>query len=173
MASTHQVPLFSSSALRFAESLSQGLTALGEGVVGADFYGPTAWQPPIPGWFWYGIHPVDMLYRALGTGCYRVEAVSTPGADMLVGTWADGRVGSIRGNRMGNNRFGGLLHGTRGVEALDVSHDVRPYYASLLEAIVTMFQTRTPPVDAQETREVIRFIEAANESAVAGRPVLL
>lgn len=168
LAAQYSVPLLSTSALRYAESLTVALEELGEVVVGAEFYGPTPWQPPVPGWFWYGIHTVDMLYRSLGPGCRRVLAESTPTSDVLVGVWADGRLGTVRGNRVGNSAFGGSVHGTRKVVAVDTSRDVRPYYAMLLAEIVSLFASRRSPVDPKETREVIRFIEAANESVSTG-----
>lgn len=173
VAAQYQVPVLSTSALRYAEGLTRALDSLEEAVVGAEFYGPTPWQPPIPGWFWYGIHTVDMLYRTLGPGCRRVLATSTPSSDVLVGIWADGRMGTIRGNRVGNAAFGGTVSGTRQVAVVDTRNDVRPYYAMLLTEIVAMFQTGVSPLAGSETREVIRFIEAANESVSTGRWVEL
>lgn len=171
LASLHQVPLLSTSALRYAESLTNALEALGEAVVGAECYGPAPWQPPVPGWFWYGIHAVEMLYRAMGPGCRRVRAESTPMADVLVGSWADGRLGVVRGNRVGNSTFGGTLHGSRNVFPIDTRQDVRPYYAMLLTEIVAMFHSGSSPLPTKDMREVIRFVEAANESVSTGHSV--
>lgn len=173
LAERYRVPLFSTSAVRYAESLEHALEGLGEVVLGADFYGPMPWQPPVPGWFWYGIHAVEMLYRAMGPGCHEVEAFSTPQSDLLVGLWRDGRIGTARGNRVGNAHFGGLVHGSRGVERADLRQDQEPYYARLLQQIVAMGRTGVVPVPFSETREVVRFLEAANESRTTGRAVAL
>ncbi|MCY0898031.1 MAG: Gfo/Idh/MocA family oxidoreductase [Firmicutes bacterium] len=173
LADRYHVPVFSASALRYAESLDSALTELGEMPMGADFYGPMPWEPPTPGWFWYGIHVVEMLYRALGPGCYAVQALSTPGGDLLVGIWKDGRLGTARGYRGHNTLFGGQLHGRQNTTVVDIRRDRVSYYARLLQQIVTMFDTKKVPVPFAETREIIRFLEAAQESWYAGHPVAL
>ncbi|MCY0880226.1 MAG: Gfo/Idh/MocA family oxidoreductase [Firmicutes bacterium] len=173
LAQRYDVPLFSASALRYAESLEQALAELGDPPHGADFYGPMPWVPPTPGWFWYGIHAVEMLYRALGAGCCTVQAISTPVGDLLVGTWRDGRIGTARGYRGGNTLFGGQLYHDKNTVTVDVRRDRVPYYARLLQQVVALFQTRKAPVSLTEMREVIRFLEAAEESRFTGRPVTL
>ncbi|MNY60808.1 hypothetical protein D3C86_1974080 [compost metagenome] len=49
----------------------------------------------------------------------------------------------------------------------------KPYYASLLEKIMIMFIAGTPDIDEEETLQIIRFMEAANESRWTGAPVYL
>jgi len=45
--------------------------------------------------------------------------------------------------------------------------------SSLLEAIIGVFSNGQTPVDPVETVEIVRFIEAANQSRETGRPVAL
>lgn len=169
-----KVPLFSCSSLRFADGLTDVLNDSTDGpVLAADFYGPMALQPTQPGFFWYGIHTVEMLFASMGRGCCEVRVQTNEQHDIAIGTWTDGRMGTIRGNRAGNDRFGGIVHRERSSHFVDVYGSGRPYYASLLEQILLMMNTGASPVAPEETVEIIRFIEAANESRESGKPVRL
>lgn len=167
-------PLMSCSALRCAEALTEALAADAPGdVCGADFFGPLDLEATQPGYFWYGIHTADMLFRAMGRGCAEVRAVRTPAHDLVVGRWTDGRIGTIRGFRTGNDAFGGAITLRSGCRLIDVQSGGKPYLASLMEEIAAFFRSRRPTVDPLETWEVIRFLEAANASVREERAVKL
>ncbi|UKS28719.1 Gfo/Idh/MocA family oxidoreductase [Paenibacillus sp. HWE-109] len=174
LAHKHGVPLMSCSALRYAESFTEALLTTEHGpVIGMDCYGPMALQATQPGVFWYGIHTVEMLYRALGSGCVQVSAVSNEHHDVITGLWENGAIGTIRGNRQGNSDFGALLHREKKTQFIDVYGHPKSYYASLLEQIMSMFVTKKADIELAETLQIIRFLEAANESRESGRPVIL
>jgi predicted dehydrogenase len=164
LAQENRTPLFSSSSLRFAGALQAALADVQGGrIFGADFFGPLHLQPTQPGFFWYGIHTAEMLYASLGAGCRRVRVTSAGDHEVAVGTWGDGRVGTIRGNRTGNNAFGGVIHREKASQWVDVAAGRRPD-AGLTIAIMDFFRGGPPPVALAETVELIRFLEAANES---------
>ncbi|TMV14353.1 gfo/Idh/MocA family oxidoreductase [Paenibacillus thermoaerophilus] len=173
LAERNGIPVMSSSALRYAVPLVQALAAEESPVSGIDAYGPMDIEPTQGGLFWYGIHTVEMVYAALGPGCVEVIARANESHDVVTGVWADGRIATIRGNRIGNYRFGAILHRASGSQPVDVSATPKPYYASLLEQVIGMFRTGAAPLAMAETLEVIRFVEAANESRETGRPVRL
>ncbi|WP_054973416.1 Gfo/Idh/MocA family protein [Paenibacillus sp. A3] len=174
VAEQHGVEVMSCSAVRFAQTLTEAVASEeGGAIIGADCYGPMDLQPTQPGLFWYGVHTADMLYAAMGTGCIRVQAHTNDDDDLIVGTWADGRIGTIRGNRRGNRRFGVWVHRQKKTLYADVYASDKPYYALLLESIVRWFAGGRPAIDLRETLEVVRFMEAANESRVTGQPVSL
>jgi predicted dehydrogenase len=171
LARTHGTPIMSASALRFAEGLRQVLTRSDRGeIIGADCFGPMELQGG-QGYFWYGIHAVEMLFSILGEGAEAVTVESSGPHDCLVGRWKDGRFGTVRGNRSGNQQFGALVHFEKGTEYVDIGSHPKPFYASLLEQVIGFFNDGRPKVRISETLEVIRFIEAANESRVSGFPV--
>ncbi|WP_127581766.1 Gfo/Idh/MocA family protein [Paenibacillus koleovorans] len=173
-AQEHGVPIMSASSARFGQELLDVLEAEAkDDIIGADCYGPMELKPTQPGLYWYGIHSAEMLYRILGRGCVQVTAVTNDQYELVVGVWKDGRVGTIRGNRRGNKTFGGLIHGIKESVFVNTSKHPKPKYASLLEAVMSMFQTGQPPIDPQETIEIIRFLEAANESRATGATVRL
>ncbi|OCT14481.1 oxidoreductase [Paenibacillus pectinilyticus] len=174
LARWHNIPLMSCSSLRYAEELTLALqeTEMGS-VIGMDCYGPMALQPTQPGLFWYGVHTAEMLFKSLGKDCLKVTATTTDDHDVITGVWANGTIGTIRGNRKGNTQFGALLHRESDTQFIDVYKHPKPYYASLLEKIMTMFSTGIPDIDENETLQIIRFMEAANESRETGQTVYL
>ena len=167
-------PVMSASALRFGESLLKALSDKPLGpVTGGDFFGPMPFVDKIPGYLWYGIHTAEMLYAAMGAGCREVRAIRHADHDIIVGQWADGRIGTARGNRTGNNTYGGTIHHGRKSRSFDISASAKPFCQSLLERIIAFLESGSPGVPMDESIEVIRFLEAANESAPTGNPVLL
>jgi predicted dehydrogenase len=165
-----KVPVFSASSLRYmgsAQEVAQG--KIGK-VVGADAYSPAHLEKTHPDLFWYGIHGVETLFTVMGPGCSRVVRVHTPDTEVVVGTWADGRVGTFRGSRVGKSGYGGTAYGEKENAILG------PYdgYKPLLYQIVKFFQTGKAPVSAEETLEIYAFMEAADESKrQGGVPVTL
>jgi hypothetical protein len=157
LAAEAKVPVFSSSALRFAKDTQ----AVRHGSLGkvtyAETYGPCEIDPHHPDLFWYGVHGVEALFTVLGTGCESVERRSTPdGKIEVTGTWKGNRKGVFRAD----NKFHGLARGEKG-EASAGSFDG---YVPLVVEIVKFVQTGIAPVTPEETIEIFAFMEAADES---------
>lgn len=168
-------PVFTSSSLRFTGAITRVVTPQTRPTVkGAQMHGPAALEVTNPGFFWYGIHPIEMLYTAMGRGCRTVRCVSNDSFDIITGIWADGRVGSVHCNRTGNYEYLGLVHFEKTSAVINPQLETKGFFTCLAEAIIEFIRTKQPPVDSEETIELIRFIEAANESrANAGREVQL
>jgi hypothetical protein len=160
LAKKYNVPIFSSSALRFVpqnQKLSHG--EYGK-ILGADCYSPAPGEPSHPDFSWYGIHGVETLFTVMGTGCVAVNRMSSEGTDIVVGLWDDGRIGTFRGKRTGNSIYGG----TAFCEKEAVAVGGYQGYGNLLEEILKFFKTRITPVSEKETLEIFTFMEASNES---------
>jgi hypothetical protein len=143
-------------------------------VRGADFCGAAAHEPTNPGLFWYGIHPVEMLFTTMGRGCRSVRCVSNDAYDLATGLWSDGRIGTVRGNRTGNYEFHGVVHFEKSSAHVNVPAEPKSFFSSLAEQVVAFIAGGGTPVEPEETIELIRFIEAANESSGnGGREVVL
>ncbi len=161
------VPVFSSSALRFAKDTQ----AVHQGLIGkvtyAETYGNCELEPHHPDLFWYGIHGVEALFTILGTGCERVQRATMPdGGIQVTGLWSGGRKGIFRADKS----FHGLAKGEKGETAAG-SFDS---YAPLLAEVMKFFQTGVAPVRLEETIEIFAFMEAADESkSKGGAPVEL
>jgi len=174
LAQQHQIPIMSSSSLRYARLPRAVLEGEGENVVvGADVQGPISIEPTQSYYFWYGIHLAEMLFTIMGTGCKEVTAVSSAQYDVIVGKWQDGRVGTMRGGRGEEYPFGVTIFGSKGTIHCNAQGDGFPFYAELLQDVMTMFKTGNPVLDWQETVSIIRFLEAAEESRLKGSTVHL
>ena len=161
LARENKVPLFSSSALRFAKSTQ----AVHHGAIGkvalVETWGPCSLEPHHPDLFWYGIHGVEALYTILGTGCESVQRSSNAdGKIEVIGLWSGGRRGVFREDK----GFHGHAQGAQG-EAEAGTFDG---YTPLLAEIMKFFQTGVAPVSPEETLELVAFMEAAEVSKREG-----
>jgi hypothetical protein len=170
---TAQVPVFSSSSLRYSPdrpSLRVDKTAQ---INAAFSFGPAEIEPHHPDLFWYGMHAVEALYTVLGAGCERVVRTHSPDTDVVTGVWSGGRVGTMQGNRLngkGTGGYGVTIMTTKGVIKGGEKHSYKP----LVEDFVKFFQTGVSPVPIETTIEILAFMEAADESKRrGGAPVAL
>lgn len=164
LARHYQTPLFSSSSLRFstgAQAIRNG--SIGE-VTGCDTYSPCSLEPTHPDLFWYGIHGCETLFTIMGPGVETVVRTQTPGADVVTGTWNNGRIGTFRGIRNGSSGYGGTAFGTKGIAPAGQYDGYKP----LVVEIVKFFRSGEPPVSAEETTDLYAFMEAADESKRQG-----
>ncbi len=166
----HNVKWFSSSSYRYYSGM-KALMAQDVGELrGAISYGPSTIEPHHPDFFWYGVHPTEALYTAMGTGCVSVVRTHTDNTDVVTGTWADGKVGTLRGLRNQSTPHQVILFGTKKVAHQGGGGG----YHDLLAEVVKFFQTGVVPVDNKETIEMFAFMEAADESKRrGGAPVTL
>jgi hypothetical protein len=164
-AKRYNVPVFSSSSLRFQEGAQQVRAGKIGAVLGCDMYGPCPIEPSHPDLFWYGIHGVEGLFTCMGTGCESVTRVTSKNFDLVVGRLKDGRLGSYRGLRGGKIESGGTAFGKDAILSFGRGGGG---YRPLLVEIAKFFRTGKPPVSAEETIEIVAFMEAADESKRRG-----
>ena len=158
------VPWFSASSLRFSD--------VANGVKFPDIQGALVWGPgPIEPHHkldlsWYAIHGVELLYTLMGPGCQEVSRIYSPDADVAVGKWKDGRLGSVRSLRP-YGKFGAVVF--RPDEKFAVSDPkATDGYRPLLVEIVKFFETKEPPFPNSITLEMFAFMDAAQRSREAG-----
>lgn len=173
MAKKTDTPCFSNSSLRYTPgTITVGRDGGPVGkVLGCDAYSSNApLLPSHPDLFYYGIHGCEALFAIMGPGCQTVSRVKTPTADLAVGVWEDGRLGSFRGILVGRVGFGATVFGESGI----VQEGRFEGYEPLLVEIAQFFKTGEPPCSTQEILEVYTFLEAADESKRQnGSPVSL
>lgn len=159
-------PCFSNSSLRYNPGIAQMRNDPRVGkVLGCDAYGPNhPLEPSHPDLFYYGIHGTELLFTIMGPGCKTVTRVHSPTADLVVGVWADGRVGTLRGILQGQTGFGATVFGEKGIAPAGKFEG----YTPLLVEIARFFQTGKPPISVEQTLEIYAFMEAADESRRRG-----
>ena len=174
LAHQHQTTLLNSSALRFSREVKDSVLQnqqLGP-INGAITYGPAKRATGNPGLFHYGIHSVELLFELLGPGCEKVSTVWSADAEVVTGVWADGRIGTIRGNRTGVTSYGFVAYCEGGVVPEIVS--TRFAYRNLCREIVRSFESGQPSVMHKSNLDVVRFVQASLQSEQSGgQPVLL
>jgi hypothetical protein len=157
------VPMFSSSALRYFKGVEEIKEKVGK-VIGAETYSPCEIEKNHSHFYWYGIHGVEPLFALIGKGCKSVVCISEKDTDIVVGTWGDNRIGTFRGIRSGKGNYGGTVFGEKGISVLG-GYDG---YDPLLKEIVKFFESGKAPVSPDETIEIYAFMEAAAESRRQG-----
>jgi predicted dehydrogenase len=164
LAKQYNIPIFSSSALRFVpQNIKLRKGDYGR-ILGADCFSPHRRESSHPDFGWYGIHGVEILYTVMGAGCKSVSRMMSDSVDVVAGLWNNGRIGTFRGMQTGKSIYGGTVYTTNGAVAAG-GYDG---YLHLLKEILTFFKTGVAPVSAQETLEIFTFMEASNESARKG-----
>jgi predicted dehydrogenase len=168
LAKEKNVPIFSSSSYRFYESLLEVKNAKVGQIQGCISYGPSHLEPHHPDFFWYGVHPTEALFTIMGQGCESVVRSTTPTTDVVTGTWAGGRLGTLIGLQTGPTPHKVIVFGEKAV----VEQKGSGNYTPLVREIIKFFQTGVAPVSAGETIELFAFMEAADESKrLGGKPV--
>jgi predicted dehydrogenase len=155
------VPVWSSSSLRYAlgiQDMKDQGTA-GE-ILGCDVHSPCSLEEHHPDLYWYGVHGVEILFTVMGPGCQSVSRTHTDGWDVVVGRWADGRIGTYRGIRKGKSGYGATVFGSKGIVRLDKYGG----YGALVDEVIRFFKTGKPPVPADQTIEIFAFMSAADAS---------
>lgn len=160
------VPWFSSSSLRWSSIISSvkaddavAVITWGPGPMNDKHYLDLAW---------YAIHPIEMLYSLLGTGCVEVTRVASTGEtghDIITGRWKDGRTGTVVALRP-YGPYGATV--IRPKQVLQSAEKYSVAYNNMLKEIVKFFQTGQPPVPNEESLELFAFMDAAQRSKEAG-----
>ena len=166
LAKEHNAVWFSCSSMRYgrpATALAADAT-IGE-ITGCSVYAPGVIEPHHPDLFWYGVHGTEILFTLMGPGCESVTRVKTDGADLVVGVWKDGRIGTFRGIREGRHDYGATLFGTKGIVTSAGAPDG---YGPLVDEICKFFVTGKAPLEPEITLELFAFMEAADESKRTG-----
>ena len=158
------VPLFSSSSLRYingAEEIANGKIG---SVLGADAFSPAHIEEHHPDLFWYAVHGVETLFTIMGTGCKSVQRTFTDDTDLVVGVWEDERIGTFRGIRKGKGGYGVTVFGEDGISVLNDYSGYEP----LLVKVCEFYESGKAPIPIEETLEIFAFMQAAEESKERG-----
>lgn len=157
----YNVPIFSSSSLRFGKTTQAVRSGSVGRVTRCVTTSPASLEPTHPDLFWYGIHGVESLFTVMGTGCESVARGKTSdGKIEVVGHWSGDRVGTYQEGK----GYTGTATGDKGESPVG-SYDG---YDPLVFEIVKFFRSGQPPVGEKETLEIYSFMEAADESKRQG-----
>jgi hypothetical protein len=150
----HAIRWFSASALRFAVT-SPAPTR--RAVVEC----PLWFEPANTGWFWYGVHGVELILRLMGPGVAAARVEPSSEHEILHLDWRDRRTGVVVGHYARDTAF---------TYACDDAPPtpVDPGADRLEKVMLKFFAGGDAPVTPAETIEVIAVVEAANLSRASG-----
>ncbi len=160
LAGTAQVPVFSSSAIRWYPGVLEVANAEPTPARSAISYGSAHVLPHHPDLFFYGVHPTEALFTVMGSGCLSVTRTTTPSESVVTGLWSGGRTGTLQAIHEGAMGFKVIRFGDKQITEQKSDGD----YTPMLREIVKFFQTKQPPVSPKQTLEIYAFMAAAEES---------
>lgn len=159
--------VWSSSSLRFIPSLMEAKQKVPAPAI-AHTFGALGTPPVGSALVWYGVHAVEMLVAAMGTGACGVLALDDTHGTTLLVEYADERRGLVECLRgMGN--YGGRLQSKDDVVFFDSG--IGSPYVALMSALRDFVLDGTVPVPLAEAQEVLAILEASEKSLAAGTKV--
>jgi predicted dehydrogenase len=145
-------------------------------VIGCDVYGGCPTEPHHADLFWHAVHGIETLFTIMGPGCISVTCTSTSSAEVITGSWSDGRVGTFRGIKKGALKYSATVFGDKGVSTAGIYghgvpvkgvvpvNDEYMGYKGIGIEMAKFFKGGVAPVTSAETLEIFAFMEAAHES---------
>lgn len=181
LSAERKVPCWTSSQHRFSPGFigMRNHPEVGQ-VLGADVYGGCPFVPHHADLYWHALHGIETLYTIMGPGCESVRCTSTPVAEVVTGTWKDGRVGTFRGLKTGAVKYSATVFGDKGVSISGIyghgvpvngvapTTDKYMGYEGIARELGQFFKGGAAPVSHAETLEILAFMEAAHESKRTG-----
>jgi predicted dehydrogenase len=164
LAERHDVPLLCSSALRYAQELTELLANAPQPVTEMYSRGMGRWQG-------YGIHSVSPVVRTMGGGAKRIIDVGVPGASVVSLDYGDGRRATIdvRACENGYDVFSwqlGIRDGN--LYRTTVVRQFEQFYANQMQAICAFFASQEPDITPEQAIEIVAILEGAARSLAAG-----
>lgn len=159
--------------LAVAATVGARLESGGEGAV-LHVRAPLLLEPAHGRYFWYGIHAVELLYACFGPGCVAVAVERGLSGEVATARWGDGRAARIEWVHDGAAEFSLGIEDAAGRRSeIDLRWDYARAQADLWREMVRFFGSGIPLVPAEETAEILRFLEAAERSWATGGEVAL
>lgn len=160
LAESTGTPVTSSSALRFARELRENREQIdGLGKLSSIIsVGPGEW-------YYYGVHAVEQLFAAAGSGVEWVQRHTWPDRDVAVLSYAvGGPTAVVQTLRDAAYRFHITMYGEHGHHAVRVA-DFDAFYTGQVTGAVEMARTGQPPIAPGETVELLAVLRAGVLSA--------
>jgi len=162
LAAEHDIPVMSSSSLRFLQGLPETVEKHRHQITGVELSGPLSFQETQPGYFWYGIHTIEMLFAILGPDFQSLEVHCSEHMDQVDVCSVSGIPCRLELDKEKPPFSGTLICGSRRIPLPSSATVEEPFYRSLLKEVLLFFNTREPVVCLSETLRLIAFVAEAN-----------
>ena len=158
LAEQHGTPMYSSSALRFADELQELRKSVPEqGNTGVPQADVTFVSTHGPGVFAnYGIHQIEMIVSTLGVGARRAMAHGTAAAPVVVYEYGDRRTSVVN-----HLPWSGFAIDVRGRDGKGASAAIQgDFWVGFIDGLLRFFDTGISAVPKAETCEAVAMVEA-------------
>lgn len=155
---------FSASSLRFVPQLTQACEAVSE-PLSCTVYGPLGRAPSGSSIVWYGVHSFEMLQRAMGRGARSLYTRKDDAGVVVTVDYANGSRGIVELTE-GAYIYGGCLRTTD--TAVPYVVDMNRAYSDQLVEIEKFLTGAKPPLEVEDTLEVMAMLDAAERSLHSG-----
>lgn len=157
LAHRYNTPIFSSSALRFANGLSiiSNSENSGKDVEYISTLGPGAYSN-------YSVHQFEIIVSIMGIGARRVKSLSTKNGRVIVIEYKDGRRASM--TQIQGAPFQTAIQFSDGSGTF--INSFANMFPGLIDAMLDFFSTGKSPVAKEETLEIMAIIEAGHKAMV-------
>ena len=169
IAEKHGTAFFTSSILRFVDQMAEAAAQVPRPSL-ASVYGPLGIAPAGSSIVWYGVHAFEMLEALLGTGSESVQVIRDRKGAIVHVTYDDDRRGVVELTER-NYQYGATLRDDD--KSFPFVADSGTGYTRLLQQIVPFFRGEGVPVMPNHSLEIMRLLEATDQSYENGRPVSL
>lgn len=154
LAARHSTPMYSTSALRFADEVAP-FRAAAEGAGSCIAMGPNSFEI-------YAVHIFEILTSVMKGGARRMMCTSAGLNRVIAVEYEGGRTGTFVQMDTGSAPFIFSAVGQKGEKACSVIGDT--YFERFIENLVQFFTDGIPRVPARETIEMMSLLEAARKA---------
>lgn len=162
LANKQDIPVMSSSALRFAEEIQQAKSK--RNIEAVDIIAPLPMLGDLD-YFYYGIHAVEMISALKGIGIEDIAVTLNEQQHFITLTFMDGTVSTIRGYLQHRQSFQFMTHTLQQSEWFEIGEGDFRFYDHLIDAIEQFFRLRESPINQEETLQVIKVLDQMTKKA--------
>ncbi len=154
----YQTPFMCGSALRWTEAVK---VARNMDVQSLECFGPIEFQPTQPGYYWYGIHCLEMLQAIVDTKLNVIDRLIESTKDTVILQDIHQRVHQLTLNKGNAYDFGIKVMGEDQMELLQVDK----LYDGWIRELLQFSLTGIAPITLDDNLEVIKLIEAIHQTS--------
>jgi predicted dehydrogenase len=165
LAAKHNVPILSSSSLRYAVELEAAMPEIQAGEVSDGFF------TGMGKWSGYGVHTLAMALRVMGYDVKRVIDTGTPMGRSVTLDYGDGRRATLDVRHAANewDHFGWSFAAKVGDKYVGAKiADFDGFYMNLMRRTAAFFRTGQPDMDVEEALWTVRLLRGAEASQELG-----
>ncbi|MBM7580122.1 Gfo/Idh/MocA family protein [Jeotgalibacillus terrae] len=160
------VPVMSSSALRFAKEIKVDQNNL----VSAACFGPIEWQKTQNGYFWYGIHLVDMLHGMTGAKVKEVSIKNSNKKNEFHLKDTEGRNHFMTFHQNGSYKYEATISYPDEKDHKEIGSNL---FDGLIKMLTEFTRSGKAPLSHDQMLDTIRITEALNHAQLSSVKVRL